>query len=272
MKKNDIQLSFQDLTQYANQFNLDLQKDLAVTFTPHAMYTCSGAYELDSSIYETFKRCVDYTLEYFNASTVSYPPIYTNLTNMAMRDASIDVLWNITWRPFVNSIFSASYTWARNIFDYIIEYMDDHKVDSILIRNVPAAFDINHVVDRNKFFDDNYINEAMAFGSLLSIKDCDTFFSALYEKFAPLIEMRVFNLMLNCYNSMRAAIADITTDILDVDNPDAVSDFMTIIDSSFNTLMKNSVTETAIFIKNIEGLIKSISYINNIKGVRLDSK
>lgn len=263
MKKNDIQLSFQDLTQYANQFNLDLQKDLAVTFTPHAMYTSSGAYELDPSIYETFKKCVDYTLEYYNSSKTQYPKNYAAFLDMNMRGYSIDVLWGMVWRPFMNSIFSAAYTWATDVFNYMIDYMDDHKVDEFVIRNVPVAFDLNHIVDRNKFYDDGYVTEGMTF-RMMCESDPNTLVAVLYEKFAPLIEMKVFGIMLDCYNSMRSAVSDIANDVADVDNPDAVSDFMIIIDSSFNELMKNTVTETAIFIKNMEGIADSAISANKI--------
>ena len=264
MKKNVIQPSDQDLVQYVNQFNLDLQKDLAVTFTPHAMYTPSGAYELDPSIYETFKRCVDYTLEYYSTSKTQYPKGYSAWIDATMRSTSVDVIWDIVWRPFINSIFSASYTWAKNIFDYIIGYMDDHKVDEYTMRNVPVAFDINHVVDRSKFYEDSYVDESIAFGSLLYANDPDILTVALYEKLAPLTEMKVFGLMLNCYNSMRSAISDIITDISELDDPSVVSEFMTIIDSSFNELMRNIVTETAIFIKNIEGMANTALSLDKV--------
>ena len=268
MKKNEIQPTFQDLAQYVNQFSLDLQKDLAVTFTPHAMYTPSGAYELDPSIYETFKRCVDYTLEYYSASKTQYPKGYTAWIDGTMRSTSVDVIWDTVWRPFVNSIFSASYTWAKNIFDYIISYMDDHKVDEYVMRNAAVAFDINHVVDRNKFYEDSYTDVVVTFGSLLYANDPDIIVAALYEKFAPLIEMKVFNLMLNCYNAMRSAIADIITDISALDDPSAVSEFMTIIDPSFNELMRSTVTETAIFIKNIECMVDTALSLNKVYDYR----
>lgn len=264
MKKNTIQPLSQDLAQYVNQFSLDLQKDLAVTFAPHAMYTSAGAYELDPSVYETFRKCVDYTLEYYSASKTQYPKNYTALLDATMRNSSVDILWDVVWRPFINSIFSASYTWAKNIFDYIIGYMDDHKVNEYVMKNAAVAFDINHVVDRSKFYEDPYISESMAFGSLLYTDDPDIFYIALYEKFAPLIEMKVFGLMLNCYNSMRSAISDIITDISALDDPSVVSEFMTVIDSSFNELMRNAVTETAIFIKNIEAMTDTTLTVNMV--------
>ena len=270
MKKNDIQLSFQDLTQYANQFDLDLQKDLAVTFTPHAMYTQSGAYELDPSIYETFKKCVDYTLEYYNSSKTKFPAGYINVIDMSMRSVSLDVIWSMLWSPFINSLYSASYTWAMNIFNYMIEYLDDHKVDEFKIRNVPAAFDVHNVMHRENFFDYKYNERSMVFGFLINTKDPNMFITALYEKFAPYIEMEVFNLMLTNYNSMRAVLSDITNDIADVDNPDAVSSFISVIDESFNNLMRNAVTETAIFIKNIEGMADSLMSGNSINAFQKD--
>ena len=257
MKKNIVTPTTEKMiADYTKQFNTELQMDLAVTFTPHGMYTPAGTYELDPSVYETFKRCIDYTLQYYNANNIK-----TNM-DLTMITESTNTLWSTVWTPFMNSLYSNVYTWTTNVFHFMLDYMKDHGFDMCDYTQIAAIFDSHKISNYEDFNSDNDMR--YTFFNLVKRRANTDFYEELYYKFAPVIEMRVFNIMLDNYNAVRGALSDILITVDAMNDTEIVSEIINAIDIGFNGLMRNTVTEAAIFIKNVEALANSVESINEI--------